>query len=344
MNREPRTPKPSSEPTIDWAALDRLRQAFLTGTAGKRDYWCSEADLASYDATFAQRIGWKWDFVLKDLQTLGWTPPETDFELLDWGCGSGIAARAFLDGFPEPKPSRVRFVDRSGLATRFAARRCRERFPQIPVTEGSAIEPAPVEPHSVVLLSHILTELEPHQTEALLERLHSATAVLWVEPGTTDASRALVAMREQLRSEFTPIAPCRHRGSCGLLMPGNEPHWCHHFARSPAAVFTDPFWGRFAHVTGIDLRSLPLSYLVLDRRPAPPDSDPRLARMLGRPRVLKAEVQILACRPDGKVQEHRLARRHHPDAFTAARKDRFPSLAAVEASPDGGDIEAEKAR
>ena len=42
---------------IDWKALERLRAAFLAGTAGANDYWHSESDLASYDATFAQRIG-----------------------------------------------------------------------------------------------------------------------------------------------------------------------------------------------------------------------------------------------------------------------------------------------
>src|SRR6186713_2218329 len=82
---------------INWDSLERLRAAFLAGTAGASDYWQSEADLASYDATFAQRIGWKWDYVLMELQRRGWSPPGG--ELLDWGCGSGIASRAFLDLF-----------------------------------------------------------------------------------------------------------------------------------------------------------------------------------------------------------------------------------------------------
>ncbi|MGC3961385.1 MAG: hypothetical protein QM813_26700 [Verrucomicrobiota bacterium] len=83
--------------SIDWTALERMRGAFLAGTAGATDYWQSEADLAAYDATFAQRIGWKWDFVLGELQRRDWAPPRG--ELLDWGCGSGVAGRAFLDHF-----------------------------------------------------------------------------------------------------------------------------------------------------------------------------------------------------------------------------------------------------
>ena len=56
---------------IDWAALERLRAGFIAGSAGATDYWRRESDLASYDLTFAQRIGWKWDFVFRDLQQRG---------------------------------------------------------------------------------------------------------------------------------------------------------------------------------------------------------------------------------------------------------------------------------
>ncbi|MBP9903596.1 MAG: hypothetical protein KBH45_19240, partial [Verrucomicrobia bacterium] len=57
--------------TIDWATLGRLRSEFLAGATSGRDYWQSESDLASYDATFAQRIGWKWDYVLAELTRRG---------------------------------------------------------------------------------------------------------------------------------------------------------------------------------------------------------------------------------------------------------------------------------
>lgn len=321
---------PANPPTLDWAVLERLRNAFLDGTAGERDYWESEADLASYDATFAQRIGWKWDFVLDDLRARGWTPPAEGAELVDWGCGSGIAARAFLDAFTPASVESVRFLDRSPLAMRFAARRAAQRFPGIRLVEGGAVPAPPEGRPAIVLVSHVLTELTPPRIDLLLADLQRAAAVLWVEPGTYEASLALIAARERLREAFHPIAPCLHAGRCGILAPGNEPHWCHHFARPPGAVFTDPFWGRFAHLTGIDLRSLPLSYLVLDRRPAPAPAEPGVARVLGRPRLLKAEVRVLACRPDGEVREHNLPRRTRPEAFVAARKERFPSLAVVD--------------
>lgn len=301
--------------TVDWAALGRLRAAFLAGTAGERDYWQEESDLASYDATFAQRIGWKWDFVLEDLRGLGWTPPPGP--VTDWGCGSGVAGRAFLDHFPAAAGTALHLWDRSPLAVGFAARRARERFPALRVLPGTTA------PGGVWLLSHVLTELSPAQVEETLGRLTQADAVLWVEPGTYEASLALIAIRERLRTRFHVVAPCLHGGPCGLLAPGNEPHWCHHFAAPPSWVFTDADWGRFASLLGIDLGSLPVSCLVLDRRPAPAPP-PGAVRMLGRPRLLKAAVRELVCDAAG-VREIELPKRAHPDFHRAVKKGRWTS-------------------
>jgi hypothetical protein len=300
---------------VDWRCLDRLREIFLRASAGP-DYWRSEADLASYDRTFAQRIGWKWDFVLRDLHLQGWSPPGG--ALLDWGCGSGVATRAFLDHFGASAVSRVHFSDRSALAMRYASGRARQKYPGLPVTVGSCPSP------DVVLLSHVLTELRPVEIEELTSLLEKATVVVWVEPGTHQASRALIEMRERLRPHLRPIAPCLHAASCGLLAMGHERHWCHHFAPPPPEVFNDPFWGRFAARMEIDLRSVPLSYLVLDRRSAPP-RPAGLLRLLGRPRVAKAHLHVFACEASG-VGEYVLSRREFPEEWKAARKQRMGSV------------------
>ena len=49
---------------IDWNLLGRHRERFLGGGPSAGPYWSSAADLASYDLTFGERIGWKWDAVL----------------------------------------------------------------------------------------------------------------------------------------------------------------------------------------------------------------------------------------------------------------------------------------
>lgn len=313
MSRAPQTHWQPPD-ALDWQALERLRETFLSGRGGDRDYWLSDADVASYDATFAQRIGWKWDHVLAELAQRGWRPPPAG--LLDWGCGSGIAARAYLDHFGSGAVTQVCFWDRSPRAMRFAANRARQKYPGLAVAEGLPSQP------EIVLLSHVLTELTRDQVEPLLLLLRRAEVLLWVEPGTYDASRRLIEARERLRGVFHVVAPCTHEANCGLLAPGHEVHWCHHFAASPPAVFTDPFWGRFAHLSGVDLRSLPLSYLVLDRR-SPPALPVGAVRVIGRPRVFKAQTLALACDAEG-VSEFELRKREQPAVFRRWSKGNCP--------------------
>lgn len=297
---------------IDWTTLDEMRTAFLTGTAGAVDYWQSESQLAAYDATFAQRIGWKWDYVLAELTRRGWSLPNG--EVLDWGCGSGIAGRALLDHFGTKPVTALRVLDRSPLAMSFATRRAQEKYPDLNIR--AAVETST--PPTTLLISHVLSELTQPQTEALVELAATAECVLWVEPGTFEAGLTLIAVREKLRDHFQVIAPCTHQGRCGILAPGNERHWCHHFAAPPAEIFTDGNWSRFGRMMGIDLRDLPLSFLVLDRRPAPSVS-PNAGRVIGHPRVYKGHALLLGCDATG-VRERRLAKRNSPEEFRAVRK------------------------
>jgi ribosomal protein RSM22 (predicted rRNA methylase) len=236
---------------------------------------------------------------------------------LDWGCGTGIAHRAFFHHFDTATTTRLALWDRSQLAVQFASQRMQAKYPAIAVRSG--IEDSP----TLLLVSHVLTELSPDQATALAEFAARASAVIWVEPGTYEASLALIAIRERLRNRLSVVAPCPHQARCGLLASGNERHWCHHFATVPGQVFTDAHWARFGQLMGIDLRSLPLSYLVLDRRPAP--LAPGAFRVIGQPRVYKPYARVLACETSG-VREQRLDKRHFPELYRQARKQRLDSL------------------
>lgn len=269
---------------VDWPALKRLREGFLTGL--RDDYWRSERDLESYDATFGQRIRWKWDYVLRELKRRGWSAPPGN--VLDWGCGSGIAGEAF---------GATHVWDRSRLAMTFAARKLNAKI-GIPDEIGT------------LLVSHVLTETSPP-----LELAGKATAVIWVEPGTFEASRMLIAVREELRRQFNIVAPCTHQATCGMLAAGNERHWCHFFAPSPPEIFRDGEWARFAKLAGIDLRSLPVSYLVLDKRPVRSGG----AQEIGRPRLYKAHALVLTCDESG-VRDRRVTKRDEPEEYRRLRK------------------------
>jgi hypothetical protein len=279
--------------SLDWAALDRLRETFLAGTPG--DYWRSRSDLENYDFTYGQRIAWKWNAMLAELRRLHWTPPASC--VLDWGCGSGIAGKIVCDFFGI-KTRRV--FDRSALAMDFAGG---ERW------RG--------EPPGVLVLSHVLNELRE-----LPEVIEEADAILWVEPGTFSDSHALINVREKLRDRFDIVAPCTHRERCRIT--GND--WCHFFAAPPSGIMADPNWVRFAKRAGIDLRSLPYSYLVLDRKTSPTGG----ARIIGEPRVYRGYAKVLRCRVDG-VREETIQKRDDPEFFRRLKK----GLTSASASPTG---------
>jgi hypothetical protein len=148
--------------TIDWRALERLRTAFLAGTAGATDYWLQARDLESYDQTFAQRIGWKWDGALAELHVLKWAPPPG--AVLDWGCGSGIAGRAFLDHYGTANITELCLYDRSTEAVSYAAKRAREKYPALEIVMGAGTGTN----RGTLLISHVINELSPEQVTKLL--------------------------------------------------------------------------------------------------------------------------------------------------------------------------------
>jgi hypothetical protein len=308
---------------LDWPALDRLRDGFLSGSAANGPYWRSLSDLASYDFTYAERIGWKWDAVLAELRRRNCTPPSRS--LLDWGCGSGIAGRRVLAAFGAENFDTLQVWDHSPLARQFAATAAREQFPSLSVSELPPFT-LPTSPFTL-LLSHVLNELPASARSELLALIDRAEAVIWIEPGTHAVSRDLASIRDRLRADFDIIAPCTHALNCPLFAPENERHWCHYFAPAPSGIYADSNWVKFGQRAGVDLRSLPYSVLVLERKnlrasqpsslacapgispaaPLPPDS----SRVLGRLRVHKAHTDLLACDATG-LNDLKLFKRTDP--------------------------------
>ena len=292
-------------------ALSRLRAGFLDGTNAGGGYWQSETDLALYDATFAERIGWKWDAVLAELSARGWSPRSR--RVVDFGCGSGVAGRRVLGAWE--KIESLALVDVSPLAVRFAETKARAQFPRVELRSAGDAMP----PGSLLLVSHVLNELNAAARTRLLALARQSDEVIWVEAGTHADSRALIAVREELRGEFAVIAPCTHAEKCGMLAPGNARHWCHHFGRVPSEASRDAHWSQFSRDLGIDLTTLPYSFLVLSRNDA--GLVPGAARIIGRPREATGRMEILACDVGG-VNELTLQKRDEPAFFKSVQKDR----------------------
>ena len=329
--------------SLDWEVLDRLRETFLSGDKTAGPYWHTITDLECYDFTYGERIGWKWDAVLRELQLRQWTPApgnttcgEPSRTVLDWGCGSGIAGRRVVDFFGAANFARLLVHDHSGLAMDFAEHQGRQAFPALTVERASVRFLRGDEPIGLLVVSHVVNELDENARAELTELCARARAILWVEPGTHEVSRALGGWREKLRGDgFQLVAPCPHQSPCGVLAAGNERHWCHFFAAPPAGVYADSGWVKFGQRAGIDLRSLPYSFVVMDRSSrretagtsglTTAATPPSLSRIIGEPRHYKGYAKIFNCDAGG-VTELMLQKRDAPELFKALKHGSDPSL------------------
>lgn len=304
---------------LDWPALDRLRAGFLEGATASGPYWKTTSDLASYDFTYGERIGWKWDHVLRELQLRGWSPASRT--VFDWGCGSGIAARRVINFFGAANFDVLSVWDHSPVACDFAAEAASQAFPKLNVAQVTPGLLASTEPIGLLLVSHVLNELPPEALAALRATVARAAAVIWVEPGTHAVSRSLGALREEFRQTFHVVAPCTHPQPCPILAPGNERDWCHHFAPAPSEIFANSAWVKFGQRAGIDLRSLPYCFLALDRAPVTPSAG--LSRVIGRPELFKPYARLLNCDATG-LAELTLLKRTDPALYKQLDRTKEP--------------------
>jgi len=313
--------------TLDWPALDRLRAGFLQGNAAGGPYWQSESDLASYDLTYGERIGWKWDHVLRELRLRGWRPPARS--IFDWGCGSGVAARRVIAYFGAEQFDALHVWDHSPLAADFAANAAGRAFPGLAVGHATPGFLQGDDPVGLLIISHVLNELDPASLASLRALITRAAAVLWVEPGTHDVSRQLGGLREEFSRPGAPagafriVAPCTHQNTCPILAPGNERHWCHHFAPPPSEIFANPDWVKFGQRAGIDLRSLPYCFLALEKLKDGTTEATGLSRIIGRPEHFKPYARFLNCDATG-LAELTLPKRADPGLYKQLDRTRAP--------------------
>ena len=305
---------------LDWKALDRLREGFLHGSAAKGPYWQTAGDLASYDFTYGERIGWKWDHVLRELRLRGWRPASR--QVVDWGCGSGIAARRVIDFFGPDTFDTLTVWDHSAAACDFATEAAARAFPTLRVASATPGFLNSDEPIGLLVISHVLNELDPDSLVRLQRVIARAAEVIWVEPGTHDVSRSLSALRDQFRPSFRIVAPCTHQLLCPALAEGNERDWCHFFAPPPSEIFAQPEWVKFGQRAGIDLRSLPYCFVALDRMDKG-TNDPELSRIIGRPEHFKPYARVLNCDATG-LNELELLKRSDPALFKQLDRTKAP--------------------
>lgn len=300
----------------DWRCLSALRDRFLSDAS--RAYWTPRA-LTLYDATFAQRIGWKWNGVFRILEQAGWKPTAT--RLLDWGCGSGIASRAVADW---TGIRHIQVFDQSPEAMDFACTRLRETGRTAAPWRGGAMPAG-----TLLVVSHVAGELTPDEWTHFIRFAAAADEILWLEPGSHAISRRLSAARDEVQNRgHHLVAPCTHAQPCPVLT--QEQDWCHFFAEPPNAIFQSAFWKEFSVTLGIDLRALPFSFFASSRtesRHWPAGAE----RVIGSPRPLKARCELLCCGARG-LTLRTLQKRDAPHLVRAF--SRKPPCAAFRWTPD----------
>ena len=306
---------------LDWPALDRLREGFLHGGAAHGPYWQTTSALASYDLTYGERIGWKWDQVLRELRMKNWSPQSRT--IVDWGCGSGIASRRVISFFGSENFDSLYLWDHEPVATQFAESVARREHPKLEVRGVTPSFLSGDSPIGLLVISHVLNELSPEALESLRKLIARAESVIWVEPGTSDVSRSLGRIRSTLLDTFNVVAPCTHQQSCPVLEEGNERDWCHFFAPPPSGIFADPDWVKFGQRAGIDLRSLPYSFLVLDRDRQ--STKTGLSRILGRSKQFKPYTRFLNCDQHG-LEFVTLPKRANPALYKELDRSKSPLI------------------
>lgn len=307
---------------IDWKALERLRGIFLRDSGEKGAYWQSRHELQQYHNTFGQRISWKWESAIENANQVGWAPSAK--QILDWGCGSGVASLAMLEEYGTRHFERVLLWDHSILATTFAKEQILEKYPCLSVETFDVNRDSATLGDTLFIASHVLNELSYEGRQSLGSLAGKSKQIFWVEPGEYAASRFLVDLRETLLDEFGIVAPCVHCESCPLKLEENGRHWCHFFGHSPIEAFTEGDWSRFATMMEIDLRSLPYSFLVADRGETTGGLNDD-SRIIGRPRQFKGYARMLSCGLNGLV-DYELQKRDDKSLWKSLKKGKDGSL------------------
>ena len=176
-----------SRPLPNLTRIARLREMFLEERRGKRaldDYWRDPKDVEAYDAVLAERIGWKWNAALAECQDRGFARADEQV-VLDYGCGSGIAVRRFAEHFGA---GQILLYDRSMHAMNFAAKRIALDLPK---TKARVLPSVIGVSPDVLLVSHVLGELDEEGNDELLALISRSKRVIIVEPGNRRVSRRL---------------------------------------------------------------------------------------------------------------------------------------------------------
>lgn len=260
-------------------------------------------------------------------------------KVLDLGSGPGPAAAAIADWQRRCLPmagsqaSRFLLADSSRAALGLARNLLGDGAVESRVLD---LEKAGLEgladrgPFDLVVMGHCLNELWPSSPSARADRLDLARKVLGslapggiflvVEPSLLRTSRDLLALRDDLAADGSPIlGPCLRQGSCPALAAGPG-HTCHSEAPwSPPEPVAS-----LAAAAGLDRNSVKMTWMAVGGTISAPsthaarllDTDRETALVVSEPMLNKAgRLRYLLCNDAGRFA---VSVRHDDPAARAA--------------------------
>lgn len=340
--------------------VERLSQHFNRIEApglGVEKYWGSGSNpdnlRMAYVLAFmppnAMRVASVWEELLR----YGWKPQATGrLKLTEWGAGPGAGAYGLvlaeaLSAEVQNRAARdfdVRLVEQDRktleLGTRWLQTATNAAVSgihgKIDLAQGltESLPPATRSRYDVFLSSFFLNEFHasPEQiARALLaewERwMEPGGVAILVEPALKAQSRRLLEIRAELlklcaadrRLGYSVLLPCLGSQACGAL--ANPDDWCH----EEVTWWRPDVLVRLDRMTGLNRKTLPFSYLVIQKAnadirqalpalPTPPDPRLALHRLVSPAHGVgpkrAGRFDYFVCGPEGKFKTHA---RHEKD-------------------------------
>jgi ribosomal protein RSM22 (predicted rRNA methylase) len=234
--------------------------------------------------------------------------------MLDLGSGPGTALWAATAQWPslsaltawEREPALIALGRRLAHAGQAAVRAA--RWERLDLRELARPSARSAEQFDLVVLGHVLNELEAELQQQVIEAAWQRTAGLLVivEPGTSAAFEVVRSARDQLRGQGAhTIAPCAHDRECPL-----QNDWCHFPQR-----LKRPEFQRRAREASSEWEDSKFAYAAMARFAT---DAPIWGRVIREPSSNKAYAEALISTVDGVARYRGLKR--HRDAFRRVKQ------------------------
>lgn len=235
------------------------------------------------------RLGYRWPF-------------EGPLAAIEWGAGPatgacGIAAGEWAAGVGLPKNGRWALMEQDGPMLEFGREWAESYFTELGIGEWSTRGfkgkiawdqdwlPRSAPRFQLWVMSFFLNEspLSPSVLAARMlknwdKHLEPGGLALFVEPALKMQSRRLLELRKELLAAiekrgggYRVLLPCLGHQACGALADPED--WCH----EEITWWRSPLMREIDSMTGLDRKTLPFSYLVIERTA---DATAGIARVL----------------------------------------------------------------